>query len=47
VDVSLAGGGTVVMGPTTSTNLAMDNNEIQARNNGAASTLFLNNGGAM
>jgi hypothetical protein len=33
------------MGPTTAANLAMDNNEIQARNNGAASTLFLNNGG--
>ena len=45
VDVSLAAGGTIVMGPTTAANLAMDNNEIQARNNGAASTLFLNNGG--
>jgi hypothetical protein len=30
------------MGPTTSFNLAMDNTELQARNNGAAATLNLN-----
>jgi len=33
------------IGPSTGTNLAMDNNEIHARNNGAASTLLLNNNG--
>lgn len=33
------------IGASTSTNLAMDDNEIQARNNGAANTLHLNNDG--
>lgn len=45
VNVALGSGGTIVMGSITSTNLAMDNNEIQARNNGSAATLFLNESG--
>ncbi|CAN5388224.1 hypothetical protein BH10BAC2_BH10BAC2_44430 [soil metagenome] len=45
VNVTLASGGTFIMGPVTATNLAMDNDEIQARNNGAAATLRLNQGG--
>lgn len=45
VDVTLASGGTLIMGPTTSVNLAMDNNELQARNNGAAAVLKLNEDG--
>jgi len=35
-------GGYIVAGLTTSTNVAIDNNEIMARNNGVASTLALN-----
>lgn len=35
------------IGPTTGANLAMDNNEIQARSNGAAAGLFLNNDGGL
>ena len=38
-------GGTLVIGETTDLNLAFDNNEIMARNNGATSTLYLNNDG--
>jgi hypothetical protein len=44
-DVSLTGDGALQMGDESSTNIAMDNNEIQARNNGAASGLFLNASG--
>ncbi|MBN2562218.1 MAG: hypothetical protein JXQ75_14940 [Phycisphaerae bacterium] len=44
-DASLAGGGYIVAGTTTSTNIVIDNNEIMARNNGATSTLYLNNDG--
>ncbi len=45
-DVSLSSGaGYIMMGPVTGTNLIIDNNEIQARFNGAASTLFLQNAG--
>jgi len=40
--VQLNQGGTVVVGQTTDKNLAMDNNIIQARNNGNASTLSVN-----
>ena len=40
-DVNLSGGGHLVLGSTAITNLALDNNEIQARNNGSASNLFL------
>ena len=38
-------GGFVVAGSTASTNVAIDSNEIMARNNGATSTLYLNNDG--
>ena len=40
-DVSLSSGGELVLGSTSGTNLAMDGNELQARNNDAASTLFI------
>ncbi len=38
-------GGYMVLGETNSSNISIDNNEIMARNNGATSTLFLNNDG--
>jgi hypothetical protein len=41
-DASLGGGGYLVNGSTASTNMVLDDNEIMARNNGSASTLFLN-----
>ncbi|MBL4753118.1 MAG: tail fiber domain-containing protein, partial [Flavobacteriales bacterium] len=41
-DVTLAGGGNIVSGTTTSTNIAIDDNEIMARNNGLIAPLFLN-----
>ncbi len=44
-DVTLAGGGSVQAGSSNSLNLAFDENEIMARNNGAASALSLNNEG--
>ncbi len=45
-DVSLAGGGCLVVGDVAAANLAMDDNEIMARNNGAVSDLhFQANGG--
>jgi hypothetical protein len=40
-DVNLGGGGELVLGSTTTANLGLDGNEIQARNNGAASHLFI------
>lgn len=44
-DASLAGGGYLVTGATNGLNIVMDNNEILARNNGAATPLYLNQGG--
>jgi hypothetical protein len=44
-DASLGGGGYVTIGPVTGANIVIDNNEIMARNNGAVSTLYLNNDG--
>lgn len=44
-DVALGTGGVLVLGSTTGANLALDQNEIMARNNGAPATLFLNNEG--
>lgn len=44
-DASLTGGGIAIFGSLTTQNLVMDQNEIQARNNEAASTLFLNASG--
>jgi hypothetical protein len=48
-DVSLSSTGHAFqIGPTSGTNIAADGNEIAARNNGAASTLYLNqDGGAV
>ena len=47
-DASLAGGGYIVSGTTTSQNIVMDENEIMARNNGATSALHLQrNGGGL
>jgi len=42
VDTSLSSDGLLVLGPTTGVNMSLDANEIQARNNGSASTLYLN-----
>ena len=44
-DAGPAGGGFLVLGPTSGSNLALDNEEIMARNNGSVSTLRLNNDG--
>jgi hypothetical protein len=44
-DVTLAGGGVLVLGSVGAANIALDGNELQARNGGAASTLFLNASG--
>jgi hypothetical protein len=44
-DATLTKGGNIICGFTTGVNLVMDNNEIQARNNGLASTLYLNHSG--
>ena len=43
-DASLTGGGNIVSGTTTGLNIVMDDNEIIARSNGAASPLYLNQG---
>lgn len=40
-EASLAGGGRLVLGPTSDGNLVLDGNEMMARNNGAATTLYL------
>ena len=44
-DTSLGGGGFIVCGSVAGTNLSIDNNEIMARNNGAAAPLYINNEG--
>lgn len=44
-DSAPAGGGYIVTGDVSGANISIDNNEIMARNNGAISTLFLNNNG--
>lgn len=41
-DVSPSGGGSLIVGSTSGTNIAIDGNEIMARNAGAAATLHLN-----
>ncbi|MCX5688525.1 MAG: hypothetical protein NTV94_01810, partial [Planctomycetota bacterium] len=43
-DASLTGGGNIVSGTTTGLNIVMDDNEIIARSNGAATPLYLNQG---
>ena len=44
-DVSLASGGNLILGATSHDNIAIDNNEIQARNNGNASKLYIQHEG--
>ncbi len=44
-DASPSGGGYIVSGRVDSSNIALDDNEIMARRDGAAATLFLNNDG--
>ncbi len=44
-DSEPTGGGFLVCGGTNAANISIDNNEIMARNNGAPSTLYLNNDG--
>ncbi|MBM4112185.1 MAG: hypothetical protein FJ253_02250 [Phycisphaerae bacterium] len=44
-DSEPATGGFLIIGATNAGNISMDNNEIMARNNGAVSTLFVNNDG--
>ena len=44
-DVEPEVGGYLQLGPSDGTNLAMDNNEIMARNNGVVADLFLNGDG--
>ncbi len=44
-DASLGGGGFIITGDLPGENIGIDANEIMARNNGAASTLFLNHNG--
>ena len=46
-DASLTADGAVVIGPTNGENLTLDTNEIMARNNKAASTLYLNRDGGL
>ena len=45
VDLPDANSGYLMMGSQASTNMIMDNNEIQVRNNGASSHLYLQNSG--
>ena len=44
-DTEPGSGGYIVTGLITGANISIDNNEIMARNNGAVSTLYLNNDG--
>ena len=44
-DVDSVSGGYLLMGNLTGTNMGIDNNEIQARNNGVVANLYLQNGG--
>jgi hypothetical protein len=44
-DTELGSGGFLILGGVAGANMSIDNNEIEARNNGAASTLSLNNDG--
>ncbi|HHL72185.1 MAG TPA: hypothetical protein ENJ29_06720 [Bacteroidetes bacterium] len=41
-DAAAAGGGYITIGGTSGKNMVIDNNEIMARNNGKAATLYLN-----
>jgi hypothetical protein len=44
-DVNLAGGGQLILGNTGSQNLALDDNEIMARNNGGVAPLYIQGNG--
>lgn len=44
-DTEPGGGGFLVLGGVNGSNISIDSNEIMARNNGATSTLYLNNDG--
>ena len=44
-DVDLSDGGHILLGNKSSTNLAMDNNEIMVRNNGGTGTMYLQGNG--
>ena len=44
-DASLSGGGHIINGTTSGVNLVFDNNEIMARNNGAITSLYIQNEG--
>lgn len=44
-DLNLSDGGHLILGETNSYNLAFDNNEIMARNNGAEATMYLQGNG--
>jgi hypothetical protein len=47
-DLTLTGGGNIIIGQTTGSNLVMDNNEVQARNNQGTASLYINaNGGSV
>jgi hypothetical protein len=47
-DLTLVSGGNIVIGQITANNIVMDNNEIQARNNNSAASLYINaNGGSV
>ncbi|HYK45850.1 MAG TPA: tail fiber domain-containing protein, partial [Parafilimonas sp.] len=46
-EASLISGGFFVIGDTASANMAMDNNEVQARTNNTKATLFLNPAGGL
>lgn len=44
-DLTLTSGGNIISGSLSGANLAMDDNEIMARNDSTAATLYLNNNG--
>ena len=44
-DVALSGGGFIITGDLSSTNIGIDNNEIMARDNGAVSNLYIQHEG--
>ncbi|MES2775932.1 MAG: hypothetical protein V4722_17280 [Bacteroidota bacterium] len=45
VDLTNANSGYILIGPAGGTNIAIDNNEVQARNNGVSSTFYMQSGG--
>ena len=47
IDVNTSYTGSIIIGSSNTENLGIDGNEIMARNNGKASTLYLNNEGGV